>query len=318
MRCPAAQLVYLGVVEWFTGRGLVVDQKVVFLKNAITDEVKMPVTLPQWLQDLRRDEITERVGNDPRSVGRKVLGVDKDAVMDEVIGWGQADFDEPWGTLSSDDRVLLYAYFLQLRHLEELAEAFRMLFAGTHPNDPIIVDLGCGPFTGGLAIASALGADTRFDYVGVDRSCAMRRFGEQLASAAARLDAMPHNVRHWSPSLASVSWNEAPGWRDVIVIVSYLFASPTLDVAALIAELEGLLSRLGGGRVTVLYTNSARQGVNLSFPVFCDTLQNAGFQLYADDTGNIEIKRRTGARTHRLRYALFHRDRQSILRLGAQ
>ena len=277
----------------------------------------MPVTLPQWLQDLRRTEITERVGNDPRSVGGTFFGVDRDTAM-EAVGRGQADFDEPWDTLSSDDRVLLYAYFLQLGHLEELVEAFRMLFARTYPNDPIVVDLGCGPFTGGLAIASILGGDARFDYIGVDQSHGMCQFGEQLASAAARLDVTPHNVRHWSPSIAAVPWNAAPGWRDVIVIMSYLFASPTLDVAALITELEGLLSKLGGGGVTVLYTNSARQETNLGFPAFCDALQKAGFQLYADDTGSIEIERWSGARTRKLRYALFHRDRQNTLRLEEQ
>ena len=281
-------------------------------------EVEMPVTLPQWLQDLRRTEITDRVGNDPRSVGGKVLGVDRDAAMDEAIGWGQADFDEPWENLSPDDRVLLYTYFLQLGHLEELAEAFRMLFAGIRPNKPIVVDLGCGPFTGGLAIAGTIGADVRFDYIGVDRSKAMRQFGEQLASAAACFDAMPRVARHWLPSIASVSWNAAPSWRDVIVIVSYLFASPTLDVAALITELERLLSKLGRGRVTILYTNSARQEANLSFPTFCDALQNAGFQLRADDTGSIEIERRGEARTRKLRYALFHRDRQNTLPLAEQ
>ena len=277
----------------------------------------MPVTLPQWLQELRRAQITEQLRNDPRSGEGLFLGVDRDAAM-KAIGWGQADFDESWGALSSADRVLLYAFFNQLGHLEELTEAFRMLFAGSHPKEPIVVDLGCGPFTGGLAIASALGADARFDYIGVDQSYAMRRFGEQLASAATRLDGMPSHVRHWSPSIASVTWNAAPGWRDVIVIMSYLFASPTLDVATLVTELENLLLRLGGGRVTVLYTNSARQDANLSFPEFSVALQDAGFRLFADDTGNIKIERWSGARPRNLRYALFHRGRQDTLQLGEQ
>ena len=31
----------------------------------------------------------------------------------EAVGWGQADFDEPVGALSAEDRVLLYAYWNQ-------------------------------------------------------------------------------------------------------------------------------------------------------------------------------------------------------------
>ena len=276
----------------------------------------MPVMLPQWLQTLRLTEINDRVGNDPRSVGGKVLGVDRDAAMNEAAGWGQANFDENWGELSPDDRVLLYAYFFQRGHLEELVQAFRILFVDTCPNDPIVVDLGCGPFTGGLAIACALNADARFDYVGVDTSQAMRRLGEKLASAATRLDAMPDCHRHWATSLGSLSWKAPPNWRDVIVVVSYLFASPSLDVATLVTELKVLLGKLGGGRVTVLYTNSTRQEANLSFPLFCNSLQTLGFQLYADDTGSIEINRRSTVRTRKLRYALFHRERQYTLRLG--
>ena len=193
-----------------------------------------------------------------------------------------------------------------------------MLFAGDQPKNPIVVDLGCGPFTGGLAIAGALQGDTRFDYIGVDQSDAMRQFGEQLASAAARLETTPQNVRHWSSSMACVSWNAAPGWRDVVVIVSYLFASPTLDVSTFIVELESLLSRLGRGRVTVFYTNSVRRDANITFPAFSEALRGAGFRLYADDTGSIEIERRAGVITRPIRYALFHRDRQSGLQLGGR
>lgn len=275
----------------------------------------MSVTLPQWLQNLRQTEIIDRVRSDPRSTNGSTLGVDRGSAMN-AVGGGQADFDDSWGVLSSDDRVLLYAYYLQLGHLEELTEAFRMLFASDQPRNPIVVDLGCGPFTGGLAIAGALQGDTRFDYIGVDQSHAMRQFGERLASAAARLETTPQNVRHWSSSMACVSWNAAPGWRDVVVIVSYLFASPTLDVSIFTVELESLLSRLGRGRVTVLYTNSVRRDANITFPAFSDALRGAGFRLHADDTGSIEIERQTGVRTRPIRYALFHRGRQGGLQLG--
>ena len=277
----------------------------------------MVTELPQWLDQLRRSEIVERVRRDPRSTGqRRLLGVDRDTAM-RAISWGQAAFDDPWGDLSPEDRVLLYAYFNQLGHLEELTAAFRMLFASGLPDgNPIVVDLGCGPFTGGLAVAGALGPECRFDYIGMDRSHAMRRFGEQLAGAATRLDPVPRIDRHWTTDLPSVAWRSAPGWRPVIVVVSYLLASPTLDAAELIGELEDLLRKLGRGPVTVLYTNSVRPDANLSFPVFRQELEGAGFELKADDTGSIDIERLQGQRERRLRYALFHRQPQNLLALG--
>ena len=102
----------------------------------------------------------------------------------------------------------------------------------------------------------------------------------------------------------------------MVVVVSYLLASPTLNAAELIGELEELLRKLGRGPVTVLYTNSIRPDANLSFPVFRQELEGAGFELIADDTGRIDIERLQGQRERRLRYALFHRQSQNLLALG--
>lgn len=277
----------------------------------------MSIELPDWLSRLRRSEITERVKNDPRSVAGRMLGVHVDTAVREVVGGGQADFDAPWEALSADDRVLLYAYYNQLGHLEELTEAFRRIFANGHPEaEPIVVDLGCGPFTGGLAITGVLGSESGFDYIGVDRSQTMRRFGEKLASAAERLGEVTQIRRHWSSGIPEVRWTPAQSWRPVIVIVSYLLASPTLDVIRLVAELEDLLDQLGRGSVTILYTNSPKAGANRSFSPFCEALLQAGFRLFADDTGLIEIERWGRLKSRNLRYALFHRPEQRFLSLG--
>ena len=211
----------------------------------------MAVELPQWLQDMRRVEVVGRVGDDPRSRQGTFFGLTKDEAMN-CVGRGQAQFDEPWGEMSPADRALLYAYFNQKGHLEELTEAFRLIFANQMPNNPIVIDLGCGPATGGLALAGVLDPPN-FDYIGVDQSVAMRGLGEQLAASAPRLSAMR---RCWASDLESVSWNRAPGWRPVLVIVSYLLASRTLKPATLVDQLDALLARLGNGRATMLYTNS--------------------------------------------------------------
>ena len=66
----------------------------------------------------------------------------------EAIGGGQADFDAPCGDLTPDDLALLYAYLNQKGHLEELVAAFGQLLTRSKPPNPIVVDIGCGPFTG--------------------------------------------------------------------------------------------------------------------------------------------------------------------------
>ena len=203
----------------------------------------MTVELPQWLRDLRRSAIVDRVRNDPRSVGNSLLGVTRNVAFNEVIGGGQANFDEPWHDLTPGDRALLYAYLNQPRHLNELTEAFRIMSEDVDlPRDPVIVDVGCGPFTGGLAFSTALDHESHFDYIGIDRSHAMRELGERLALVAAELDQTPRIDRHWSADIDSVPWHRAPGFHPVFVIVSYLLASPTLDAGQLVSELDSLLA----------------------------------------------------------------------------
>ena len=273
---------------------------------------------PAWFQRLRQFEVVDPVLKDPRSVGGTRLGVNSDIAFQEVIGGGQADFDQRWHNseghdLAPDDRVLLYAFFNQPGHLQELIVACRQLFKDSAIKAPIVVDLGCGPFTGGFAIASMLGQDPQVDYIGVDRSSAMRRLGERLASAGEHRHGMPRIQRRWAKDMASIAWDRPPGWRPVIVIVSYLLASPTLDAVALVTKLDRLLTKLGRGPVTVLYTNAIGTHANRRFPDFRAAMHDANFVTVTEDTGVIETRKR---KNRSLRYALFQRKRQDILLLG--
>ena len=175
-----------------------------------------------------------------------------------------------------------------------------------------MLDLGCGPFTAGLALAGQLGPNEEVDYIGIDRSRTMRRFGEDLASTVESIPEAPRVRRQWVRDIGAVEWTQAPGWRPVIVVVSFLLASPSLDAEALIGVLDILLSKLGRGVVTVLYTNSPRADPNRSFPVFRKALASAGFELLVDGVGVVE----TARGTRELRYALFRRPKQQILSLG--
>ena len=281
-----------------------------------------PIELPAWFRRLRQSEVVDPVLQDPRSVGGTRLGVNSDIAFQEVIGGGQADFDQRWHNpkghdLAPDDRVLLYAFFNQPGHLQELIAACRQLFKDSEIEAPIVVDLGCGPFTGGFAIASILGQDPQVDYIGVDRSSAMRRLGERLASAGERMHGMPRIQRRWAKDIASIDWDRAPGWRPVIVIASYLLASPTLDAPKLVTELDKLLTRLSRGSVALLYTNATRADANKGFLDFSGALRSAGFTVVVEPVdGAITIHRPDGARLRKLRYALFHRKQQKTLSLG--
>ena len=271
----------------------------------------IPVDLPSWFETLRRAEIIDPIKSDPRSVDGTLFGLDFHAAR-QAIGYGQANFDESQGNLNPSDLALLYARVNQKSHIEELTEAFRQYSKNSSLSNPIVVDIGCGPFTGGLAFAAAL-PDVYFEYIGVDQADSMRILGERLASSSY----MPIEVeRHWASSLAAVEWLKPPSWSPLVVIFSYVFASPTFDVESTFDELMALLSRLGHGDVTVLYTNSRREEANKQFSAFRNRLVEEGFQCVADSEGQVVVERSHNPKQLQLRYAMFYRGRQRTLPLG--
>jgi hypothetical protein len=163
-----------------------------------------------------------------------------------------------------------------------------------------------------------LGPEKPFTYIGVDRASAMHRLGETLAAGAEKCGGLAAKTRHWTKGLDSLKWPEPLRMTPVVVIVSYLLASPTLDATQLVRQLDRLLARVGYGPVTVLYTNSYRDAPNQSFPAFQAALETAGFEAKINDTGSVSADRQGGTRTHKLRYALFCRQAKSTLNLDGE
>lgn len=270
------------------------------------------VSLPKWLTELRETQIVDRIRNDKRSIRDTILGISFQSASD-VIQRGQTDFTKPHANFSTEDLALIYAYCNQRRHLEELIAAFGQIFAKTRPKNPIVVDLGCGPFTGGLALAAAIGKKTSFKYIGIDRAECMRNLGEQLAATAQ----LPNKItRHWSETITGVNWMQPPSWDEIIVIISYLFASPTLDARKLFSDLKTLLERLGTGRVLLLYTNVTQNNKNEQFNIFQEDLQKSDFKCLAFKDGKVWADRSGETKCHDLKYALFVRPPQNQLKLA--
>ncbi|PRQ05089.1 class I SAM-dependent methyltransferase [Enhygromyxa salina] len=269
--------------------------------------------LPSWIDTIRRELIVAPIRDDPRTLDpyEDPLGVPTRIVFNDVLGGGQAEFDEAWhgprGKLSGADRALLYGLLILKGHLQELTAAFDMLTDRAEIWDPVVLDLGCGPGTGGLALANALGRDAQFTYVGVDRAASMAELGERLMQAAQTLGWMTSVERFWLRDTGELNWREPISWRPVIIIASYLLASPTVDARALVNGAMEQVRKIGRGDVAVLYTNSVRLEVNHQLPRFRDCLiEDHGFELIDDNEGRISTG--GGQNERRLRYALFFRQ----------
>ena len=269
-----------------------------------------------WLQQLLTNEVTNRIRNDERTLAKPgtLLGWPRDTIFSQVINGGQADFDRPIGHLSGDDRALLYADFNQRRHLDELSHAFRQLVDNQSLSAGLkILDLGCGPFTAGLSFAEVVGDTVPFRYFGVDRSSAMRRLGQTLADGARASGGLHELTSIWfGDSLAKADFGSVRG-EPTIVVASYLLASPTLDIQALVVELETALNRIGSGMAAVLYTNSAMVFATQKYPVFKAALIERGFQEAVDC---MEQFTDTDKEPKQLHYALFVRPANTTIWIG--
>ena len=268
-----------------------------------------------WLEQLLTSEVTNRIRNDERTLAKPgtLLGWPRDTIFSQVINGGQADFDRPIGHLSGDDRALLYADFNQRRHLDELSHAFRQLVDNRSlPAGLTILDLGCGPFTAGLSFAEVVGNVVPFRYFGVDRSSAMRRLGQTLASGARMSGGLHELTSIWfGDRLVNADFGRVRG-EPTIVVVSYLLASPTLDIQILIDELEAALNRIGCGMAAVLYTNSAMALATQKYPAFKAALMERGFQ---EEVDCMERFTDTDKEPKQLHYALFVRPATTTIRI---
>ncbi|MEQ1504737.1 MAG: class I SAM-dependent methyltransferase [Myxococcota bacterium] len=250
------------------------------------------------------DQVDVVINSDARTTPSTFLGWPRDRIFHDVLGWGQADFDAPIGHLSGEDRALLYARYNQPGHIDELCHAFGTLFEASElVGRPTILDLGCGPFTAGLALAAVLGSHRPFRYYGVDRSRAMLQLGRVFAEDARFRGALdPSTTYDFVDGMDKLE--VGPIRADLtLVVASYLLASPTLDVDTLVREIMLTLVRIGPGPAAVLYTNSADPRARAQFPTFRDQLCSGGFQARVDEEERFEGTRRP----RRLHYALFFR-----------
>jgi len=280
-------------------------------------ETNTLISWPNWLSTLRQKQIVSPILEDPRTklVPGSILGHSKESILGEAIGWGQADFSMTWRDLSPADRALLYAYFNQKGHIDELLIAFHQLFhSHVFELPPVLIDLGCGPFTAGLAFSSALPALKSFKYIGIDRASSMTELGEALALEAGQ------NIeceRFWAQSVKDLIWPHGASYQEVIIIASYLLASPTVDIDEVLSDLTILLNKISLGSSCILYTNSIKPYPNRKLPELEETLSKHGFSKVVNENGSINRGSHPAGQQRKLRYALYVRQELNTLPLAA-
>lgn len=245
------------------------------------------ITFRPWYNDVRRACIVDPLNGHRLETGQHGMRLGKTSswIFNHAIGGGQANFDEPIDGLEPIDRVMLYALFNQKGHVPELIHAFSQLV--DHPrqfNGATMLDIGCGPFTAGLALANVVGSEGAFRYYGVDLSVQMCSFGAKLAEAAKAAGGLnPLTHVEFNGSADNINFGE-PRSNRTLVVLSYLLASKSLNIELIVRQIVDACARIGPGPVTILYTNSAVAERRAAFPELERRLIAAGFTCNVVDT----------------------------------
>ncbi|HEV8060582.1 MAG TPA: class I SAM-dependent methyltransferase, partial [Gemmataceae bacterium] len=225
------------------------------MDRLIQDHVKHPV---------KSDTRTIKIEGEPFW-----LGYPMETIRKMVLGLGLADFANScshplYGALSADDRVLLYCFINMKRHLANLSKVMteyrqpvNSVLSSPHAT---VIDIGCGPGTAFLAIASVL-EGSRFRYYGIDSAAPMRSKADSLWQAA-----MASNlIGEGSTAVFTSSWDQIPANAltadsQVLLVFSCFFGSPSLTNAAIQSLCGAVTARLSPPHVAktlTVYLNSS-------------------------------------------------------------
>lgn len=263
-----------------------------------------------WLERLRRSSIVDPLTNDGRSPqGTRLLGHEPEWVFRHAIGGGQADFDQPIADLSPRDRVMLYALLNQKGHINELIYAFELFLPDVQlAEGTTVVDIGCGPFTAGLALANVVGNAAAYRYFGFDSAASMLSFALELADGVRDAGAFhEHTTVNFHREPAHADFGPQRAAERTLFVLSYLLASSSIDPAALVDEIGTTADRVGWGPVYILYTNSVTDFNRRHFQPFRTMMEAAGFRLEREEETT---------QPRRIHYALFMRAARYSVPIG--
>jgi SAM-dependent methyltransferase len=208
------------------------------------------------------------------------LGFPYSEIEPNVLEMGRADFrqgysDPRYGTLTPEDRVLLYCFMNLRGHYYESLLTFRDydLSPVLSRDEPtLFVDLGSGPGTSGLAFAEYLSGSHVFDYCPVDLAPAMLDRAASLFAAARTRNLGKGSIGQYITS------GDIPH-RRIIFNASYLFASYTLDVTWIVDAVKQAMA--DADVVFFIYTNSTNPQAGQKWQQFCASLGIPDFATQA-------------------------------------
>ncbi len=245
------------------------------LKNRLIQNFKNPVDLL----------VRNRIIQDPNFNGVNSLESIqiKNTHRNTIVKQGRADFDVDSDGLTATQKVELYCYYYFQMHFTSsyvfyLTES-DFLVNILKDKHTVFIDIGCGPYTSGVAFNSWYkkhidSEQSQVNYMGIDTANAMvekswsiiSNFGD-LVYKTNSISNNLNDIFNYLPSINSK--------KEIFIInYSYLFASHSLDVNIMVDFTNRLRKEYPQTKIIVLQQNPKTDSLNIKWNEYKTKLPN--------------------------------------------
>lgn len=214
----------------------------------------------------------------------RLFGLRSSEIRFDIIKQGQANFDQKYKGLSSQNVTDLYCYFnMRMHFYSTLSLLERSNFLSEYYNSSgkiKFVDLGCGPGTSGLSLTDYIHTKTKekvvFDYYGIDSSKSMTTKASQILRNAVFSKI---NELKFFTNFDEIDLQSFRGASCIVINCCFVFASATLPIEDIAIKINQIARHYPFIPKYLLYQNSVKKELNNYYEKFKTLLNNFDVEL---------------------------------------
>lgn len=221
--------------------------------------------LSENLYEELKVKVSRSVMRERNSSNDGFFGLSKDEILNGALDRGKTDFRVSYKNLTPDLKVLLYCFFNMKKHFSSSYFIFDKMtnlldYFSDSTFKPLMIDLGCGPLTSGLALGdyyySATGNQLPFNYIGIDIAPEMLSKANEFKNMFCFHEACKFKFEiDWELTYDFIEKN-VKGKNLVLINASYLFASSILNVESLAKFVNTLVKKYAANPIYFVFQNS--------------------------------------------------------------
>jgi len=252
-------------------------------------------------KDLMRMFVKEPFTNHQTTESWNYYAVNKDKNYHRgsILDQGRADFTEDHQengsqlVLSNTDSEILYRYYYFQFHYTSSLYIYELGVNYLRPrienNEFVFIDIGCGPFTSGIAFkefCTAQQIETTMEFNGYDIAQVMINSGIAIAQHSNDIHFVSQNNFHLDYRLLNqlIINNE----KAIIVNICYFLSAKTLNIEEFLNVMEIFFTNNTDNQILIIYQNPEGASINRNWQLFKQRFNN--FRTLETNHDNLHVK----------------------------